>query len=242
MIAPARDRGRLDGPLGHVLYCIGLTADFRQRPYDTVRAHVSVLSEVLEHADFTSLLYLSSTRVYSAASGTSETARLQASPLDPSDLYNLSKLMGESLCVNSGRDRTRIARLSNVVGFDPHSDNFLSLLIRDALGGKIVLRSSPDASKDYIALEDALAILPRIATEGVDGIYNVASGRNVRNGQVLEELKSLTGCVVEVPDQAPGSESSPIGIERLRREFSFSPSEPLAGLRAMVEAYRRSVG
>lgn len=242
VIVPARDRSRFDGPLGHVLYCIGLTADFRQRPYDTVRAHVSVLSDVLEHADFTSLLYLSSTRVYSAASGTSETASLQANPLDPWDLYNLSKLTGESLCLNSGRGGTRVARLSNVVGFDPQSGNFLPSLIRDALGGTIVLRSSPESSKDYIALEDVLALLPRIAVDGRDRVYNVASGRNIRSGRLLDELRSITGCAVEVAEQAPLGEPPPIGIERVRREFSFDPSDPLAGLRDLVEAYRRSDG
>jgi len=34
--------------LGEVFYCIGLTADFRARPFDTVRAHVSLLADVLE--------------------------------------------------------------------------------------------------------------------------------------------------------------------------------------------------
>src|SRR5262249_21758891 len=33
----------LHRPLGHVLYCIGLTADWRSRPHDTVRAHVERL-------------------------------------------------------------------------------------------------------------------------------------------------------------------------------------------------------
>src|SRR5450631_61417 len=36
----------LDQPLGHLLYCIGLTADFRERPFDTVEAHVHVLSQI----------------------------------------------------------------------------------------------------------------------------------------------------------------------------------------------------
>ena len=40
-------------------------------PFDTIRAHVSVLSEVLEHAEFESLLYLSSTRVYGRSRTTS---------------------------------------------------------------------------------------------------------------------------------------------------------------------------
>ena len=47
--APARDDASVfERELGHVIYCIGLTADFRQRPFDTVRAHVCFLAEVLE--------------------------------------------------------------------------------------------------------------------------------------------------------------------------------------------------
>ncbi|WP_228856685.1 NAD-dependent epimerase/dehydratase family protein [Desulfomarina profundi] len=103
-------------PLGHVLYCIGVTADFRNRPIDTVQAHVCVLSEILRRGDFTSLLYLSSTRIYSGADSGREDARFSLDPSDPSDLYNLSKLMGESLCLQCGRKGVKIARLSNVVG------------------------------------------------------------------------------------------------------------------------------
>ena len=39
-------------PLGHVIYCVGLTADFRTRPFDTVDAHVGLLAEVLRRAQF----------------------------------------------------------------------------------------------------------------------------------------------------------------------------------------------
>ncbi|HXP50012.1 MAG TPA: hypothetical protein VN922_08665, partial [Bacteroidia bacterium] len=50
--------------LGHVIYCIGLTADFRDNPIETVNAHVSKLIKVLENTKYESFLYLSSTRVY----------------------------------------------------------------------------------------------------------------------------------------------------------------------------------
>jgi nucleoside-diphosphate-sugar epimerase len=240
VLAPARnDAGRFRGSLGHVIYCIGLTSDFRHRPFDTVRAHVSVLSDVLEQADFASLLYLSSTRVYSRASETAETATLPSSPLESSDLYNLSKLMGESLCLNSERNGTRIVRLSNVIGFDPASDNFLSSLIRDAIEGTILLRSALDSSKDYIALNDVLSILPRIAVEGVDRVYNVARGRNIRNSQLTKKLELLTGCRVKVAPRAPVQRFLPINIERLCREFGFSPSNPVERLADLVDAYRR---
>ena len=174
-----------------------------------------------------SLLYLSSTRLYANASETSETAALPVTTFEPSDLYNLSKLMGESLCLNSGRNGMRIARLSNVVGFDPDSDNFLPALIREALAGTIELRSALNSSKDYVALEDVLAILPRIAVEGLEPIYNVASGRNIRNGDLTKQLEALTGCRVQVAEQAPVQRFPSIRIERLRQEFRFSPFKPL---------------
>ena len=57
--APARgDAEVFTRPLGHVMYCVGLTADFRTRPFDTVDAHVGLLAEVLRRAQFDSLLYL----------------------------------------------------------------------------------------------------------------------------------------------------------------------------------------
>ncbi len=42
------DRSIFDRNLGHLIYAVGLTADFRVRPYDTVRAHVSHLMDLLE--------------------------------------------------------------------------------------------------------------------------------------------------------------------------------------------------
>lgn len=56
--APVRgDAEVFTRPLGHVMYCVGLTADFRTRPFDTVDAHVGLLAEVLRRAQFDSLLY-----------------------------------------------------------------------------------------------------------------------------------------------------------------------------------------
>ena len=58
------ERSWPDGSLGHVFYCAGLTADFAQRPHDTVDAHVALLDRVLRQQRFASLVYLSSTRLY----------------------------------------------------------------------------------------------------------------------------------------------------------------------------------
>ena len=230
-LAPARgDATLFSEELGHVIYCIGLTADFRSRPFDTVRAHVCLLADVLEKARFESLLYLSSTRVYAgAANGDEET------PLMAGDIYNLSKLTGEALCLVSAREQVRIARLSNVYGGDDDSDNFLPSLIRAAAVDKLItLGTSLDSSKDYVALEDVVEILPKIAVSGSHRIYNVASGRNTSNRELVEAIRGLTGCAVEVAAKMPTISFPAIDIGRLREEFGFSPSWIGDGMRSLV--------
>ncbi|MES2850099.1 MAG: hypothetical protein V4685_13660, partial [Bacteroidota bacterium] len=62
--APERNEVITNRDLGDVIYCIGLTADFRTKPFETVDAHVCKLKQVLNECTFNSLTYLSSSRVY----------------------------------------------------------------------------------------------------------------------------------------------------------------------------------
>ena len=217
-------------PLGHVIYCVGLTADFRTRPFDTVDAHVGLLAEVLRRAQFDSLLYLSSTRVYMGAASTHEDAPLSVLPGDPSYLYNLTKLTGESLCHACGRPGVRVARLSNVVGpgMDAASGNLVADLLHQAQRGHIVLRSDPQSAKDYVHVDDLLDWLPRIALAGRAATYNVASGRQTLHAQWLAWLQARTGCTVEVDAQALLQAFPPINVQRLRGEWGVAPRAVLA--------------
>lgn len=226
--------------LGHVIYCIGVTADFRTRPYDTVRAHVGVLADVLEKSDFDSLLYLSSTRVYARTPLGQELVPLSLDVADPMELYSFSKLTGESLCRNSGRNGVRVARISNVVGFDPQVGQFLSGLVRDALTGHIQLHSDLASSKDYILIGDVVKILPAISLYGRDWLYNVASGKNIHHHAIVECLAALTSCTWTVSPDAPLTCFPQIDIERIKAEFDFSPTSVLDALPGLVEAFRSS--
>jgi nucleoside-diphosphate-sugar epimerase len=239
-LTPSRDQPVLAGPLGHVIYCVGLTADFRQRPFDTVQAHVCRLSSILERGEFESFLYLSTTRLYAGACAGREEESFRVSPEKPDDLYNISKIMGESLCCASGRPRVRIARLSNVYGGDFSSMNFLSSIIRDAVNdGAVSLQTALDSEKDYVALEDVVAMLPRIAADGREQIYNVASGANTTTEAIVEELRRLTGCTVRVAAAAPAFKFPAVSIDRVRKEFGFRPRALLDSLPALVDEYRR---
>ena len=231
--AEVRVPSRADMPafgedLGHVIYAIGLTADFRTRPFDTIEAHVSLAAKLLRENWFSSFLYLSSTRVYAGSEDTREEARLSASPLDPSDLYNLSKLTGEAICLASGREKVRIARLSNVVGPDEaKSDTFLGALCREAGSGHIQLQTALDSSKDYIWIDDAVDLLLRIAQEGRNSVYNVASGRQTSHAEWCAAIQSRTKCSVAVDEGAPTISFAPISVDRSKDEFAFAAAPVL---------------
>jgi nucleoside-diphosphate-sugar epimerase len=238
--APSRNEDLTARPLGHVIYCIGLTADFRTRPFDTVRAHVSRLLEILEKAEFESLLYLSTTRVYAGLDTSAEDADLRVNPGEADDLYNISKIMGESLCLTSARQGVRVARLSNVYGPDFSSQNFLAAVIKEAVEKKqVLLRTSMASAKDYINIKDVVALLPRIALAGRHRIYNLASGVNTSNAELMKIIERVTGCEVEVADKAATISFPKISIDRITEEFDFSPSLIGESLADLVGDYQR---
>ncbi|OAP43284.1 NAD-dependent dehydratase [Sinorhizobium glycinis] len=226
---PARADLPLAGrDLGHVIYAIGLTADFRTRPFDTIEAHVSLAADILRQNAFSSFLYLSSTRVYANGQDTRETANLSASPLNPSDLYNLSKLTGEAICLASGRENVRVARLSNVVGPDEaEADTFLGALCREAKAGHIQLQTALQSAKDYIWIDDAVDLLLRIAEQGRHSVYNVASGRQTSHADWCAAIQSRAQCSVGVNDPAPTVSLAPISVDRVKDEFAFAATPVL---------------
>jgi nucleoside-diphosphate-sugar epimerase len=238
--APERKENLPASNLGDVIYCIGLTSDFRSRPFDTVTAHVCKLLEVLRNFEFDSLLYVSSTRLYGTRPGmATEEEALQIAPLNPNDLYNISKALGESLSFACGK-KVRVARLSNVYGNDFTSNNFLSSIITEAISTKnVTLQTSGDSEKDYININDAVDGLIKIALGGRYDVYNVASGTNVSNEVLVKKIGDLTGCGIHIDPGAPRVSFPRIDIERIRGEFGFKPSNVLDDLAQLIESYKR---
>lgn len=227
--APSRQAGVdiadkiLTRDLGHVFYCIGLTANFRERPYDTVEAHVCLLRRLLEQGQFESLTYLSSTRVYEGASATHESTIMQVSPENPGHLYNLSKLMGESLCLNAGR-RARVVRLSNVFGCSMPPQNFISRVLKEATSvGQVRFLTAAHSAKDYVSMNDVVRWLPQIALHGTHQIYNVASGINLSNAEIASLLEQK-GVRVDFEEEAPVWSFPVIDTSRLVQEFGSAQS------------------
>ena len=228
---PARgDESYLAHDLGVVFYCVGLTADFRTRPFETVEAHVGLLQRVLRQGRFERLVYLSSTRVYMGAADTAEDQVLSAQPGNADDLYKLSKLIGESLALHSGLPCV-VARLSNVVGgANGNPDSFLYSLLHDARKGHIILRSDPRSAKDYIHVADVVQSLAQLALGSQHPLYNVASGVQIAHRQWLDLLAAGTGCSWVVAPDAPRHLALPVNVQRLSAEFSWAPRDVLQAM------------
>ena len=224
--APLRhDASIYSKPLGHIIYAIGLTADFRTRPLDTVEAHVCILRKLLAEAEFESLTYLSSARFYRYAQSTSEQTSFSMNPHRVDSIYDLSKLMGESMCLHSGRNNIKIARLSNVIGLRNDCDIFIDQVLNDIVNkGSILLKDAIGSSKDYISIEDVSTILTQLSLSLETGCFNIASGENTSNLKILNFLKSkfsfeFLGSGIEEPTDLP-----PIDISRTQETFEFMPT------------------
>lgn len=230
-----KDGKIFEGSLGHVIYGIGVTGDFRERTFDTVESHVCLLNKILKDCKFDSFLYLSSTRVYSGSNSTNETDQLLVNPNNPDNLYNISKLMGESLCLASSSQNVRIARISNVVGNKKQHNDFLSSIIHDAVfNKKIILNTTPTSEKDYVNIEDVVRILINIVVEGKEKIYNVASGTNTKVIEITDEIKKITNCEINFAAKAIERSFQIINIKRIQKEFNFRPSSFLTKLDDMI--------
>jgi nucleoside-diphosphate-sugar epimerase len=217
--------------LGHVVWCAGLTGDWAERPYDAVDAHVGALNELVRTSEFESLLYLSSTRVYDRHAGAlaREDDALVVKPQEGEDLYALSKMAGEAVALRAGG---RVARLSNVYG----AEGFVALMTRQAVEtGRVVLESALESTRDFVGVADVVALLPRIALEGRERVYNVASGVGVTNRELTDALARLTGCEVLVRPGAPVVARPAVDIARAAAEFGFAPAHLLDELPAMLE-------
>jgi nucleoside-diphosphate-sugar epimerase len=223
VIAVTRDNiAETPAQLGHAIYAIGLTSDFRTKPIETVQAHVVQLADLLASRDFVSFTYLSSTRLYKSELTTDELTSISASPVDGDDIYTLSKLLGEALIFRLAGERGRVCRLSNVYGGNDRSSNFLTSILADARARQSVRITQASVSeKDYVHLEDACRAIEAVAVRGTEPVYNVAAGLNTSHQQIADQLKK-GGVVVEF-GSGPIFSFKPINVQRLRKLLDWNP-------------------
>jgi nucleoside-diphosphate-sugar epimerase len=237
---PGRHERLAGRELGDVVYCAGVTGDFRRRPLDTVAAHVGDLEALLRTTEVSSLVYLSSIRMYRSPGTATEDDPLELVPSDPDQLYDLSKALGEAIVLRCVVPAL-VVRLANTYGVDVGSTNFLPSILRDALhGGEITLHTSLDSTRNYVGVGDVATAIVALMESGARGTYNIAGERALSHREVTERLRELTGCEVRVADGAPTHTEPEISIDRLRATIDYSPESLLDALPRLTDGYRRA--
>jgi nucleoside-diphosphate-sugar epimerase len=218
---PARDDPAvLQRPLGRVIYCIGMTADYAARPFDTVQAHVGLLATLLQQASFDHLVYLSSTRLYDSLGehggvALDEDTALHLAPGQARHLYDLSKALGENLCLHAAGGRAAVARLSCVYDWTEGAPGFLSEWLQRAREGRALpIDSASGIVRDYIHLDDVVAALSAMSAQRSTGIVNVASGEQVSNLE-LAEVFERHGWQVTLARSSERERRAPCSVARL---------------------------
>ncbi|MGE8360525.1 NAD-dependent epimerase/dehydratase family protein [Pseudomonas sp.] len=241
--APARhDESWLKEDLGHVFYCAGLTNDYHARPFDTVEGHVSLLARLLREGRFERLVYLSSTRLYDSLEegGGEETAVLRLDPTSPRHLYDLSKALGENLCLTQSAGRACVARLSCVYSDALKEGGFLAqVLPRAATGESFAIQSSPYFTRDYVHVDDVVSMLCTLLVNDAQGIYNVAAGSNTDNADLLDAIRAHTGSLISCSHRQRQL-AAPVSIDKAQRDFAYRPRQLLDHLPVMLDHLRRS--
>ena len=148
--------------------------------------------------------------------------------------------MGESLCIASQNPKVHIVRLTNVTGNNFTSHLFLPSIIRDAVTkNKIKVFSALSSKKDYVYIDDVLDLIPKIAVQGKNKIYNIASGKNIESGKIIEKISKITGCNVEVAPESKEYSFPETSINKIKDEFDYHPTNVLDKIEYMVEEFRK---
>lgn len=219
-------------PKDLVIYAIGITGDFRTKPYKTYVSNAGLISNILEIQGelIKKLLYLSSSRIYINNFSTNENDYIKCNPENPSDLYNISKLMGESIVLTHKNPNYKVVRISNVIGKNQPKETFIGQLIRESNeNGLAKILQSPLSEKDYISMDDLIFFIDQIAFKGKYRIYNIASGTNITHKEVAKILNSKGFEVECSPNNIEIFKSKPINISRLLEEFR-EPTDPFINL------------
>jgi nucleoside-diphosphate-sugar epimerase len=224
--------------LGNIIYAIGESKQ-KGNIENFTQSHIGYLNKILDISNFDSFLYCSATRVYSKSKITNEDTSLFTNSIDPENLYTNLKILGESICLSYNNPKIRIARLSNVTGNNFNSNLFLPSIIRDAVNKKnIELLTTLKSEKDYILIDDVVQLLTKISLEGRSQIYNVASGINLSNKEIVSKIQKITKCELSFSTNTFDYSFPKIDITKIINEFNFKPQPVLEYLEYLINCYQ----
>ncbi len=229
--------------LGHVIYAIGMTSNFMNRPSDTLDAHINIPMTLLPINNYDSFTYLSSTKIYehSSNNGTADENTKIYTDSAPESLFSLSKMVGESICLSHKNSSIRVVRPSNIYGTNQSQNTFLASVLKDAVSeGSATILEDKESGKDYLSVSDLCSVIMKVSTEGRDRLYNIASGKRITHKEISDFLATL-GYNINFLPSGKKRLFPEIDIRKIKDEFNFIPRSLIDDLPTLINDWKMRI-
>lgn len=180
----------------------------------------------------------------------------ESQPLDPPNMYGISKVACESLCKLYSRKygfSCAIVRVAQVLGFGEGVRNMMNVFLEKGLDHEqITVMGKSVARRQYIYVEDLAEILCRLAEPatgqgnpaepGACSVYNAGMTEAYSNLEIAELINAAFGNTTPInyDDSFPETiQSSIMDVQRVIRETGFTPRDMKAALEDMCKNYQK---
>ncbi len=173
-------------------------------------------------------------------------------PLHPVSPYGISKLSGEHYLYYYQRvaGLSYVAlRYANVYG--PRQDPFGEAGVVAIFSQKTLLSDQPiingngKQTRDYVFVEDVVEAHMAVLEDGVQGIFNVGTGKETSVNQLFRHLVEITGAKVKEvygPEKRGEQIRSVLDYARLKKATDWEPKVQLQdGLKLTVDFFRKAL-
>jgi UDP-glucose 4-epimerase len=216
-----------------------------------VEGTVNVMRAAQNCAGLKGLFFASSAAVYDTTSA----FHRETDPTAPSDVYGLTKVLGERVvrhyAAESGLSFV-LGRFFNVFGPEETNPHVIPAVLRQVLEGGKVRMGRTDTFRDFIYVDDLVQALLKIGTLLTSGkqvaeVYNLASGQEASIERVVQIMGQAAGVELEVISEerhvrASDRQHLRADISKARRELDWAPRFSLArGLEAIIKAETESL-
>jgi UDP-glucose 4-epimerase len=214
-------------------------------PAKTIETNIIGTRYLLEACKMIKLdtfLFASSASVYSI----SDSKLSEEDLLEPTDVYGISKLMGEDLCklfyLETGV-RTIIARIFNVYGPGETNPHVIPEIIEQLKEGKLELElGNTQPRRDFINVRDVVEAFISLLSDfrGELDIFNIGSGKEYSIREIIEICGRIIGKEIRVKSVKSRKRRSDrmhllANIEKITQETSWKPKVSIEdGLRELL--------
>lgn len=164
-----------------------------KHPSATINTNVSGMFNVVQLANAITaqrFIFASSLAVYKPT----KSAVTERSILGPTDVYGLSKLLGENILKHFSNFPYRIFRIANVYGPGDKTPHLIPEILRQAKHGNILKLGNLNTFRDYIYIDDVVqALHAEISnvSKNKEEIVNLGTGIGTNGKQIVRIVGNL---------------------------------------------------